>query len=98
MRDNLSQRKLLEILTEEIEELKKTTENINEVGPEIARQLEKLKTTKLKVDLNTDSLQQILKEHEEVMEKNMVISKWFLILVGVVIVFLLMEVVWLLIA
>jgi len=98
MRDNLSQRKLLEILTEEIEELKKTTENINEVAPEIARQLEKLKTTKLKVDLNTGSLQQILKEHEEVMKKNMVIPKWFLILVGLVIVFLLMEVVWLLIA
>ncbi|WP_159519764.1 hypothetical protein [Sunxiuqinia indica] len=97
MRDNLSQRKLLEILTSEIEQLKETTENVKEVAPEIAKQLEELKTTKLKVDLNTGKLEQILKDHENVLQRKLVIPRWFLVLIGVVVLFLLMEVMWLLV-
>lgn len=88
MRDNLSQRKLLEILTNEIEGLKKTTENIKEVAPEIARQLAELKRTKLKVDLNTGRLEQILKDHEDAMKKKLVIPRWFLALIACVIIWL----------
>ena len=97
MRDNLSQRKLLDILTSEIEQLNKTTENIKAVAPEIDKQLKELKKTKLQVDLNTGRLEQILKDHEDALQKKVVIPKWFLVLVGVVIVFLLGEVVWLLV-
>lgn len=97
MRKNLSQQKLLDVLTEETEILRKTSQNIKEVAPEIARQLEELKNTKLKADLDTDKLEQLLKDHEQALQKKAVIPRWFLVLVWVVIVFLLAEVVWLLI-
>ena len=97
MRKNLSQQKLLDVLTEETEVLRRTSQNIKEVAPEIARQLEELKNTKLKADLDTDKLEQILKDHEQALQKKVVIPRWFLVLVWVVIVFLLGEVVWLLI-
>ncbi len=97
MRKNLSQQKLLDVLTEETEILRKTSQNIKEVAPEIARQLEELKNTKLKADLDTDRLEQILKDHEQALQKKAVIPRWFLVLVWVVIVFLLAEVVWLLV-
>lgn len=97
MRDNLSQRKLLEILTSEIELLNKTAGNIKEVAPEIARQLNEVKTTKLKVDLNTGRLEQILADHVQAMKKEVVIPKWFLVLVGLVIIVLSAQMLWLLI-
>ena len=77
MRKNLSQQKLLEILTSEIETLKQTTENINEIAPEIARQLQILKTTKLKYDINTDKLEQLLEDHNRKLEMSVVIPRWF---------------------
>ncbi len=87
MRKNLSQQKLLEILTSEIETLKQTTENINEIAPEIARQLQILKTTKLKYDINTDRLEQLLEDHKRKLEKSVVIPRWFLwVIVGVLLV------------
>lgn len=95
MRENLSQRKLLEILTSEIELLNKTTGNIKEVAPEIARQLDELKRTKLKVDLNTGRLEQILANHEQTMKKKVFIPRWFLVLVGAVILVLLIQILWL---
>ena len=82
MRKNLSQQKLLEILTAEIEMLEQTTKDIKEVAPEIARQLHHLKTAKIRFDLNTDKLEQLLEEHKQVMKKSVVIPRWF----GVVIV------------
>jgi len=91
MRKNLSQQKLLEILTAEIETLKQTTENINEIAPEIARQLQILKTTKLKYDINTDKLEQLLEDHKQKLEKNVVIPKCFLVLIVIVIVWLVFE-------
>ena len=97
MRKNLSQQKLLDVLTEEIEVLRRTCQNIKEVAPEIARQLEELKKSKLKVDLDTARLEQILKDHEQALQKKAVIPRWFLALVWVVIVFLLGEVVWLIV-
>lgn len=97
MRKNLSQQKSLDVLTEETEVLRRTSQNIKEVAPEIARQLEELKNTKLKADLNTDKLEQLLKDHEQALQKKAVIPRWFLVLVWVVIVFLLAEVVWLLV-
>lgn len=60
MRKNLSQQKLLEILIAEIEILQQTSKNIKEVAPEIRRQLQELKTAKIKVDLNTDKLEELL--------------------------------------
>ncbi len=78
MRKNLSQQKLLEILTAEIELLEQTTKDIKEVAPEIARQLHHLKTAKIKFDLNTDKLEQLLVDHKQVLKKSVVIPKWFL--------------------
>nr|WP_320022733.1 hypothetical protein [uncultured Draconibacterium sp.] len=78
MRKNLSQQKLLEILTAEIELLEQTTKDIKEVAPEIARQLHHLKTAKIKFDLNTDNLEQLLVDHKQVLKKSVVIPKWFL--------------------
>ena len=84
MRKNLSQQKLLEILTSEIETLKQTTENINEIAPEIARQLHALKTTKVKIGVDTDKLEQLLDDHKRKLEKSVVIPRWFLwLIVGV---------------
>ena len=86
MRKNLSQQKLLEILTSEIETLKQTTENINEIAPEIARQLHALKTTKVKIGVDTDKLEQLLKDHKQKLEKRVVIPHWFLwVLAGIMI-------------
>lgn len=86
MRKNLSQQKLLEILIAEIETLQQTSKNIKEVAPEIAKQLQELKTTKLKVEINTDRLKHLLDEHKKELKKSVVIPRWFLALVGLVIV------------
>ena len=91
MRKNLSQQKLLEILTSEIETLKQTTENINEIAPEIARQLHALKTTKVKIGVDTGKLEQLLEDHERKLNKSVVIPHWFLVLIVVVIVWLVFE-------
>ena len=86
MRKNLSQQKLLEILTSEIETLKQTTENINEIAPEIDRQLQILKTTKLKYEVDTDTLEQLLEDHKQKLKKSVVIPRWFLwLVVGVLV-------------
>ncbi len=81
MRKNLSQQKLLEILTAEIELLEQTTKDIKEVAPEIARQLHHLKTAKIKFDLNTDKLEQLLVDHKQVLKKSVGNPKWFLWLI-----------------
>lgn len=91
MRKNLSQQKLLEILTSEIETLKQTTKNINEIAPEIARQLHALKTTKVKIGVDTGKLEQLLEDHERKLNKSVVIPHWFLVLIVVVIVWLVFE-------
>ncbi len=82
MRKQLSQQKLLEILCHEIDMLQETSKNIKEVAPEIARQLHKLKTTKLKFDLNTDKLEELLENHKHELKKSVVIPKWVLWVLG----------------
>lgn len=94
MRKNLSQQKLLEILIAEIEILQQTGKNIKEVAPEIARQLHELKTAKIKVDLNTYKLEDLLENHKRELKKYVVIPRWFLILVGVVIIGLVVQIIW----
>lgn len=89
MRKQLSQQKLLEVLIHEIDMLRETSKNINEVAPEIARQLEKLKTTGVKATLNTEHLEWLLANHEETLKKSVVIPRWFLWLVWGVIIILL---------
>lgn len=91
MKENLSQRKLLEILTSEIEILQQTSKNIKEVAPEITKQLHELKTTRLKVDLKTDKLEELLESHTREFKKYVSIPTWFLILIGAVIVWLVMQ-------
>ena len=51
--------------------------NINEIAPEIKKQLHKLKTSNLKFDLNTDKLEELLENHKRELQKNVVIPKWF---------------------
>ena len=84
MRKNLSQQKLLEILIAEIEILQQTSKNMKEVAPEIRRQLQELKTAKMKGDLNTNKLEELLEKHKQAVRKNVIIPKWFLMLVGFV--------------
>jgi hypothetical protein len=85
----------LEILVHEIDMLRETSKNINEIAPEIARQLEKLKTTGVKTTLNTERLEWLLANHEKKLEKSVVIPKWFLLLMALVIVWLLIQNIWL---
>jgi septal ring factor EnvC (AmiA/AmiB activator) len=85
MRKQLSQQKLLEILIHEIDMLRETSKNIKAIAPEIARQLHELKTTKLKFDLNTDKLEELLKSHKSELKKNAVMPKWFFWLVVIII-------------
>jgi predicted nucleic acid-binding Zn-ribbon protein len=82
MRKQLSQQKLLEILTHEIDMLRETSKNINEIAPAIARQLHELKTTKLKFDLNTERLEWLLANYEKKLKKSVVIPRWFFWLVA----------------
>ena len=91
MRKNLSQQKLLEILIVEIETLQQTSKHIKEIAPEIARQLHVLKTTKLKFDLNTDKLEELLESHKQELKKSVVIPKCFLLLFAVVIIWLVIQ-------
>ncbi|WP_297101506.1 SNARE domain-containing protein [uncultured Draconibacterium sp.] len=92
MRKNLSQQKLLEILTSEIETLKQTTENINEIAPEIDRQLQILKSSKLKYEVDTDKLEQLLKDHKRKLEKSVVIPRWFLWLIAAIMIWLIFQI------
>ncbi|RKD92645.1 hypothetical protein [Mangrovibacterium diazotrophicum] len=82
MREKLSQQVLLSILTDEIDKLQITTKNINEIAPEIDRQLRELKTTKLVVEVKTDHLEKLLKEHQQVINSKTIIPKWFLYFVA----------------
>ncbi len=91
MRKNLSQQKLLEILIAEIELLQQTSKNIKEVAPEIAKQLHELKTTKLKVEINTDRLKHLLDEHKKELKKSVVIPRWFLWIIAAIMVWLIIE-------
>ena len=81
MRKNLSQQKLLEILTTEIEILQQTSKNIKEIAPEIAKQLNELKTARLKVDLKTDKLEDLLERHMRELKGHVVLPTWFLYIV-----------------
>ncbi|MEN8118226.1 MAG: hypothetical protein ABFS16_14670 [Bacteroidota bacterium] len=92
MRKQLSQQKLLEILCHEIDMLQETSKNIKEVAPEIAKQLYELKTAKLKFDLNTDKLEELLENHKRELNKRVIIPRWFLVLVGVVILILVLQI------
>jgi len=92
MRKNLSQQKLLDILTSEIETLKQTTENINEIAPEIDRQLQILKTTKLQYHINTDKLEQLLEDHKRKLDKSVVIPRWFLWLIAAIMIWLIFQI------
>ncbi len=95
MRKQLSQQKLLEILIHEIDMLRETSKNINEIAPEIARQLEKLKSTGVKATVNTERMEWLLSNHEKQLKKSVVIPRWFLVLVALVIVWLLIQNIWL---
>lgn len=81
MRKNLSQQKLLEILTSEIEILQQTSKNIKEIAPEVAKQLQELKTTRIKVDLKTDKLEELLESHKLELKKHVVFPTWFLYII-----------------
>ena len=85
MRKQLSQQKLLEVLIHEIDMLRDTSKNINAIAPAIARQLHELKTTKLKFDLNTDKLEELLENHKRELQKKVVMPKWLLWVAGVVV-------------
>jgi hypothetical protein len=95
MRKQLSQQKLMEILCHEIDVLQETSKNINEVAPEIARQLEKLKTTGVKAELDTGHLERLLKNHEKELNSKSVIPKLFLWTMWVMVVIIIAQGLWL---
>lgn len=86
MRKSLSQQKLLEILIAEIELLQQTSKHIKEVAPEIARQLEKVKNSGIKAELNTERLEWLLANHEKLLKKSINIPIWFFWMVVLVII------------
>lgn len=71
--------------------LEQTTKDIKEVAPEIARQLHSLKTTKLKYDINTEKLEQLLEDHERELKKSVVIPRWFFALVVLCLIFFVID-------
>jgi hypothetical protein len=95
MRKNLSQQKLLEILCSEMEILQQTSKNFKEVAPEIAKQLNKLKTTGVSATINTKRLEWLLANHEKQIKKSVVIPRWFFGMVVFVIVWLVVQGIWL---
>jgi predicted nucleic acid-binding Zn-ribbon protein len=94
MRKQLSQQKLLEILIHEIDILRETSKNINAIAPEIEKQLHKLKTTGVNATINTERLEWRLANHEKQLKKSVVIPKWFLWLIGVVLVWVVILSLW----
>lgn len=79
MKESLSQRKLLEVLTHEIEVLRKTTKNIHEAAPIIAQRLQELKQTKLIAQVDVRELRTLLKDHENFVQARTAIPTWFII-------------------
>lgn len=95
MKENLSQRKLLEVLTREIEVLRKTSANINEAAPIIAQQLQELKQTKLVAQVDTRDLKSIIKQHQEYVQARTTIPTWFIIAFLIVFGILAIQSIWL---
>jgi hypothetical protein len=95
MRKQLSQQKLLEVLIHEIDMLRETSKNINAIAPEIARQLHELKTTKLKFNLNTDKLEELLENHKLELDRKAVIPKLFLWMIWVMVIIIIAQGLWL---
>ncbi|RLD56891.1 MAG: hypothetical protein DRJ01_14600 [Bacteroidetes bacterium] len=95
MTENLSQRKLLEILTHEIEVLRITSKNINEVAPVIAERLNELKNTKIVARVELTELKAILLEFQNSLKKQVTIPNWFLIFVSIIVSILSLQSIWL---
>lgn len=75
-KERLSQQKLLEILTEEIESLKDTTERIHNAAPELDKKLKQVQNNQVKVD--TTELVKTLTDHEKKMKKNTTLPNWII--------------------
>ena len=69
---------MLEILIAEIEILQQTSRNIKEIAPEVAEQLQELRTTKITVEVNPEKINPLLENHKQMLQKAVVIPKWFL--------------------
>ena len=95
MTENLSQRKLLEVLTHEIEVLRITSKNINEVAPVIAERLNELKNTKIVARVELTELKAILLEFQNSLKKQVTIPNWFLIFVSIIVSILSLQSIWL---
>ena len=95
MRENLSQQKLLEILTHEIEVLKKTSRNINEVAPVIAERLQELKNTKLKATIDSHRLEYEIANLKSFISSRITFPAWFLVFVTILIGILVIQSLWL---
>lgn len=79
MKENLSQSKLLEVLTHEIEVLRTTTSNINAVAPIIAERLQELKQTRITANVDITALRSVLIEHKEFVKDRVTIPFWFIV-------------------
>ncbi len=95
MKENLSQRKLLEVLTHEIEVLRKTSSNIHAVAPIIEERLQELKQTKITANIDTSELYSVIRKHKEYIQSRTTIPRWFLIVFIVIVVILAIQSVWL---
>ncbi|MDX9694531.1 MAG: hypothetical protein RBT49_01965 [Bacteroidales bacterium] len=95
MKENLSQRKLLEVLTHEIEVLRKTSSNINEAGPIIAQRLQELKQTKLTAQVDIKDLKTLIQEHKEYIDSKTSIPTWFIVAFFIVFGILAIQSIWL---
>jgi len=80
--EKLSQQKLLEVLTAEIEDLKKATKDINQVAPVVHKQLEELKKTTVRVQVDTSPLERFSNHLEQRLKSAIVIPQWTLYVWG----------------
>lgn len=94
MKENLSQRKLLEVLTHEIEVLRNTSKNINEAAPTIARLLQEIKQTKLIAKVDLSEFKSIISNHQSYVQSKIAIPKWFLIAFLILVGILTIQSVW----
>lgn len=95
MKENLSQSKLLEVLTNEIEVLRETTKNINAAAPIIAQRLQELKQTRITANVDITALREVLFEHKEFVKNRVAIPSWFIIAFLIVTGVLVIQSIWL---
>jgi len=84
MNENISQRKLTEVLTHIVEILKETSKELNKTAPLIVEQLKGLKEQEIIVTLDTSKFEEILDKFNEKFKRHMILPMWMSLYLGIV--------------